>query len=206
MSPAPNTLKFDNYVYPLINGTLNIANTNYNLNIPQSFASAVFHQDSKTIGIFRNNSSLRNSNDVLGAAYYSGNLTAYIPSTTLNATSLNTHNQTLTIYYGGNTYTGTVDTSSNISYKVTNTDTSSDASGYFSATLFDATHGGQFVIYSNGFTYQPSTGSNIVPDATGGTLGGTVTIPLINTNPSLTRVHAVSISSYVTYVDTIQLA
>jgi hypothetical protein len=105
-------------------------------------------------------------------------------------------NQIVTLYYNGNTYSGLVDTSSNISYKVTATN-STDASGHYSATIYDVTHGGKFVIYSDAFTYHPTSGTNIVTDGS----GGVVTIPLYNASPSLTRTHAVSISSYVTYVD-----
>ncbi len=195
-----NILKFDNYVYPLLNGCLNITNTDYNVNVPNSFASAVFHQDSKTIGMFKNNNLLTNTVDeLIVGSDCSGNLTAHITNCASGNTNLNISNQTLTIYYAGNMYTCVVDTSSNISYRITNTGANyrSDASGHFSATLFDVTHGGQFILCSNTFTYPPSTGTNVVLDGS----GGVVTIPLEVTNPDLTRTHAVSITSYVTYVD-----
>lgn len=197
------TLKFDNYVYPLLEGNLNIANSNYNQEVPHSFGLSVFHQDPKTVGLFSHNSSLTNTVDTLTAGTdYSGNLvTTLTGGTSLGNTTLNKNNHTLTIYYDGNTYTGTLDTSSNISYVITNTSGGvyrSDASGHFSATLYDVTHGGKFTIYSNAFTYAPSSGSNV-------NIGTSqVTIPLseLNTAVNLTRTHAVSISSYVTYVDT----
>lgn len=193
-----NILTFDNYVYPLLNGCLNIANTDYETNLPKSFGLAVFHQDKKTVGLFSHNASLSNSNDPLTYnTDYSGNLSVHLgtSSDASGDVTLNQHGQTLTLYYGGNTYTGIVDTSSNISYRLTSS-THSDASGYYSATIYDVTHGGEFIVYSNGFTYN-TAGTNVVLDGS----GCVVTFPLLGTNTTTTRTHAVGISSYVTYVD-----
>ena len=188
-------LTFDNYVYPLIDDSLLIANSDYNPNVPMSFALSVFHQDPKTKGLFSKNESLVNSNDELDFGNdYSGNLTMHITNCSSGNITLNTNDQLLTLYFDGEVYTGLVDSSSNISYRLTNS-YHADASGHYSATIYDVTHGGKFTIYSNAFIYNPNT-SNIAFDGS----GGIVTIPLLG-DSNVTRIHAVSISSYVTYVD-----
>jgi hypothetical protein len=200
---SSQSLTFDNYVYPLINGSLQIANTNYNTNVPKSFALSVFHQDPKTIGLFKYNQSLENVDTSLNVITdYSGLLIVHVTNCASGNTNLNINSQTLTIYYDGNTYTGTVDSDSSISYKITNATSGSkrsDASGNFSATIYDVTHAGKLEMYTDPFLYQPASGVNLVTDGS----GGIITIPLsaLSGDIYLTQTQAVSISSYVTYVD-----
>lgn len=222
------SLTFENYVYALKNGSLNIANENYDPYVPMSFALSVFNQDQRTTSLFNKNSSLVNSNDELSYADYSSNtqnsigeLNNYYGDLSFNftftedlngdtftdlsgSTFIDTSGQDLQIVFNGGVYNSTLDDSSQISYAFTSqTDSSGnvsanyDVSGNFSATINDVTLG-EFIIYSDGFTYSGTT-----TEKNGDQL--TVEFPLSSNDINATRIHAVSISSNVTYVADPQL-
>ena len=125
---------------------------------------------------------------------YSGNLSIHVPYCSSGNTILNQSNQTITVHTNGHTYSGFVDSSSNISYHLTSYD-HADASGHFSATIFDVNGKiGKMIISSSNFVH--SYGSNVVTDGS----GGTITIPLYcETVQESYKINAVSISSYITY-------
>lgn len=169
------------------------------MNVPKSFALETFNQTSHTVGLFSHNKSLSNTVDTLDSCDYDDGYLIANLGTSLDSSGdilLNQNDILLTFEYDSETYSGTIDTSSNISFHRTS-DTHSDASGYFSATLYDVTHGGKFIVFSNSFTLGGSS-SNISYDDS----SLVVTIPLESTSPTMTRTHAVSISSYISYVDT----
>lgn len=188
-------LNFDDYNYTLTDdGSLNITNEDHNSNVPMSFALSVFHQDKKTIGLFSHNKTLTNTTEELDLGPdFSGNLTVHVSIDTSGERVVDVTGQTVVIYYEGETFTTVVDSSSNISYVLTSS-SHADASGYYSATINDV-HIGKFVITADQLNYT-TPGTNIVLDGS----GCTVTFPIEN-NVTATRTHAVSMSSYVSYVD-----
>lgn len=195
--PPAENLKFDNFVYQLNDtGGLQIANSNYNTYVPQAFALSVFHQDKKTVGLFNKNQSLSNTETTLTfGSDYSGNITLFLPECASGNIIPNLNGPTVNLYIDGKRYSSVADTS-NISYRVTSANRV-DASGNYNAIIYDVDCG-KYTVYSDGFEYN-ALEDNLILDIN--ELNGTVTIPLTETNSTVIQTHAVSMSSYVTYVD-----
>lgn len=201
-------LKFNNYTYPLYDNCLNIANTDYNLNLPKSFAYAAFLKDSRTKNIFRFNQNLENSSSEI-TSDISGNI--YFNVLTSSCTSghvfHNIYAPDFTLYYNDEVYQFASDASG--SMKTYKSDTSGtlmtfyidssgnvDGSGHFNA-VFKHVDFGEIAL--NGDITRSTDGVTI------GTVGAGIShisVPLNNdTVDYAQKLKAVSISSYVTYVD-----
>lgn len=168
--------------------------SSFNTPLPNSIGPSVLHIHQLSHGLLIPPLLTDTSYITLTNTDFSGNLSIHL-GTSSDASgdiTLNQNGQTLTIYHDGHTYTGIVDTSSNISYYLTS-GTHSDASGNYSATISDA-DGGELIVYSDAFAYTTAD-TNVTLDSS----GCVITFPISDTQASL---HGILVSSYLNYIDT----
>jgi hypothetical protein len=198
-----SSLKFSNYTYPLTNGNINIANEHYNTSLPKSFINCVFHQDPTAKYIFFNNRNLTNTTtrmiDVTGIVLdFSGNFTYTTTAGSTDASGQTVSaisGQTVTLNFRGETFAGTMDSSSAISYYFSSP-TTANVSGHYNCVIYDVHHNtGQINLSSSSFvvtgvTTTGSAGSKTI-------VVNFASLPTGSQNANCTN--ALSISSYITY-------
>lgn len=130
-NPPENYLNQTQYFYGL-----NGSNIMY---VAEALGSHIFHQNHQLGKPFANNTSDEVIIDTITDTItdYSGNLNVLLVNDASGNITLDTHRQYLIIYYDGYKYSTTVDDTSSISYHSTSS-THSDASGNFSATIYDS--------------------------------------------------------------------
>ena len=187
-------LTFDNYMYSLNSNNITIANSNYNLYVPKSFASAVFHQDKKTMSLFKYNSSLQNTDvQLVFGDDFSGNLTLISGNCTSGNIFTNLTGQILTLFINGKTYRRLVNKNSSITYIISET-AKANAYGTYSATISDITCG-TYTIISPQFEFTADYDNiEIYKDG----MTGIIIIPFTQ-DCTVIQSKAVSISSNITY-------
>lgn len=195
--PTSKSITFDNYVYPLFNDNLLIANTKFNPYMPKSFALSTFHQDKKTIGLFSNNHTLKNiETELVYGQDYSGSLILCTTQCTSGSIIVNTSHQYIILFVNNKNYFGVVD-QCNITYNVISNSTVT-AYGSYSSVIYDVDIG-KYTIYSNEFYYDDIS-DNIKFESINDK-NAIIYIPLLESNSKVIQTRAVSVSSYITYID-----